>query len=116
MLWSTLQLGFAIICACLPTLGPCFLAITGPLLLFTNWSTSLFSRGKDQSGDSAYGAHQENSYYGQITNPPPEKNGRLHGPLRRLARENGHQSQTVMHADIEEVPLQPVSAEGYSRL
>ncbi|KAK5988694.1 Wortmanamides biosynthesis cluster C-like protein [Cladobotryum mycophilum] len=50
MMWSTLQMGIAITCACLPTLGPLLAVNTKVFLYLASWTTSLWSRSGSQSG------------------------------------------------------------------
>ncbi|KAK5988692.1 Satratoxin biosynthesis SC1 cluster 4-like protein [Cladobotryum mycophilum] len=43
--WSTMQQGVAIICACLPTMGPILTSAPKVVLHFSNWISSIWNRG-----------------------------------------------------------------------
>ncbi|KAK8915434.1 Satratoxin biosynthesis SC1 cluster protein 4 [Metarhizium anisopliae] len=48
MMWSTLQLGLAITCSCLPTLNPIFTGVIKSFVYLGSWTASLWSHSKSQ--------------------------------------------------------------------
>lgn len=61
MLWSTLQLGIAITCACLPTLAPILHTVSKQLSQIRSWGSTIWSRSRtrNQPGRNVYKMSQD---------------------------------------------------------
>ncbi|KAG6354181.1 hypothetical protein INS49_004785 [Diaporthe citri] len=64
MLWSTLQIGLAIICACLPTLAPILPSIIKLFSYIRSWSLSIWSRSPANNHKQAFHDYRRSDEYG----------------------------------------------------
>ena len=66
MVWSTIQLGLAILCACLPTLNPILAVIAKPITMLKSWTSSLIStsRSKNNGSNGHSNIQNEGTYRG----------------------------------------------------
>lgn len=92
MMWSTLQLGFAITCACLPTLSPLLPAISKPFCYIRSWGESFWPSGS-QSGGRVYKGSYEHEFQPRLLNPGEETHGR--GSPQSWLRGNGSHDRFV---------------------
>lgn len=107
MMWSTMQLGIAITCACLPTLAPLLPTIRKPFVYLSSWHTSVWSRA------NAYSANQKHTppppyEMPDTSNQPPSwvPFVGFHGPSENWAY--GNHSQGYIGHDIDSVPLRTI--------
>ncbi|KAM4065404.1 hypothetical protein HRG_004277 [Hirsutella rhossiliensis] len=107
MMWSTIQLGLAIICACLPTLGPLLPTISTPFEYIGSWTASLWSRSSPNSSGRGYKISNQYEMPDAGNKPPSSSqherdNMGFHGSSRSWA----HGSSGDGHVDhkVERMP------------
>lgn len=115
MMWSTLQMGIAITCACLPTLGPVLPSISKQFTHVRNWSATLWSRSRTAKDSLGHGYKISNDnveFSAMASNPPsvPQPTYILasQGYSQSWAQSDGH---SFANHDVERVPSKTVLIE-----
>lgn len=115
MMWSTLQMGIAITCACLPTLGPVLPSISKQFTHFRNWSSILWSRSRTAKGALGHGykISNDNVEFSAMASRPPSVPKPTYilasqGYSQSWAQSDGH---SFANHDVERFPSKTVLIE-----
>lgn len=118
MLWSTLQLGIAITCACLPTMGPVLLGVTKQLSQIRSWGSTIWSKSRTrvQPGRNVYKYSQDSYEMPSDVSQQPAKQAKVyHGHVNsegwaesqgRLHHGPGHFDEDVERGPADRVHVQ----------
>lgn len=110
MMWSTLQMGITITCACLPTLAPIIPAIAKQFSQARSWTSIIWTRSRTRasSGNNGYKISQDEYEMSRDAEQPETQVAKSHGYSQSWAASQGH----VHHGhDVERFPSNTVLVE-----
>lgn len=108
-MWSTLQGGMAITCACLPTLAPVLPIIVRPFTYIKSWSASIWSRSKVNSGHADRGLRIADEYELARENQPEYATHAMPGASKGTSRSWARGNNSRARLDPEVCAMQPIT-------
>lgn len=110
MNWSTIELGFAIICACLPTYGPLLVEMAKISHSLRSWQLSLFESLRGSRGASVgsrnktvSGTNEDIFRYNALDDETTD--------IARLTPAFGKPKGNDQYSAVESYPMTPISAQ-----